>query len=128
MGMPMVVLRGEIYTARLDPTEGSELQKPRPCLIVSNDLDNRYSPEVLVVPLTEHKQGRLYTSEVLPEPPEAGLKKPSRVVCTQIRVLDKRRLCGPDGEILRRWGSVSPQTLEAVNQGLAIALNLTPGG
>lgn len=119
---------GDIYSARLDPTEGSELQKTRPCLIVSNDIDNRYSPVVLVVPLTEHKQGRLYPSEVLLEPPEASLKKPSRVVCTQIRVLDKRRLCGPDGEILRRWGSVSPQTLEAVNQGLAIALNLTPGG
>ena len=53
MGMPMVVLRGEIYSARLDPTGGSELQKTRPCLIVSNDIYNRYSPVVLVAPLTE---------------------------------------------------------------------------
>ena len=49
----MVVLRGEIYSARLDPTGGSELQKTRPCLIVSNDIYNRYSPVVLVAPLTE---------------------------------------------------------------------------
>ena len=124
MGAPIVVLRGEIYTARLDPTEGSEIQKALPCLVVSNDIDNRYSPVVLVVPLTEHKQGRVYPSEVLVEPPEAGLKKASRVACTQIRVLDKRRLCGHDGRVLRRWGSVSQQILEAVDQGLAIALAL----
>ena len=120
----MVIVRGEIYTARLDPTEGSERQKSRPCLIVSNDIDNRYSPVVLVVPLTEHKQGRVYPTEVLITPPEAGLKKASRVVCSQIRVLDKRRLCGPDGKVLRRWGAISPTTLEAVNEGLAIALAL----
>ncbi|MBM3461332.1 MAG: type II toxin-antitoxin system PemK/MazF family toxin [Armatimonadetes bacterium] len=116
--------RGEIYTARLDPTEGSELRKTRPVLIVSNDIDNRYSPVVLVVPLTEHKSGRAYPTEVLIHPPEAGVTKASRIQCTQIRVLDKRRLRDPDGETLKKWGAVSTDILQAVNESLKIALGL----
>lgn len=120
----LLVLRGEIYTARLDPTEGSELRKTRPVLIVSNDIDNRHSPVVLVAPLTEHKEGRIYPTEVLVEPPDGGLAKASRVSCTQVRVLDKRRLCDHQEKVLRRWGAVSVETLAAVDLGLRIAFGL----
>ena len=67
----------------------------------------RYEEELLLIDdfaaadreVWPDKHGRVYPSEVLIEPPEAGLKKASRVVCTQLRVLDKRRLCGPDWRI-----------------------------
>lgn len=120
----LVVSRGEIYTARLDPTEGSELQKTRPVLIVSNDIDNQHSPVVLVAPLTTHRAGRVYPGEVLLTQPEGGLAHPSRVCCTQVRVLDKRRLCDAAGRPLRRWGRVSQEVMGAVNEGLLIALGL----
>lgn len=120
----MTVLRGEIFTARLDPTEGSELRKTRPVLIVSNDIDNRHSPVLLVVPLTEHQEGPIYPTEVCIHPSEAGIKKASCVLCNQIRVLDKRRLCDHGGKVIRRWGTASPATMQAVNEGLAIALAL----
>lgn len=120
----LVVSRGEIYTARLDPTEGSELQKTRPVLVVGNDIDNRHSPVVLVAPITEHRTGRIYPTEVLLTPPEGGVAKPSRVCCSQVRVIDKRRFCDADGQLLRRWGVVSPSTMERVNEGLLVALGL----
>lgn len=120
----LVVVRGEVLTARLDPTEGSEMRKCRPVLIISNDIDNRHSPVVLVAPLTEHKAGKIYPTEVLILPPEGGLAKPSRVSCMQVRVLDKRRLCDGQGHPLRRWGSISAGLQEAVDEALRVALGL----
>lgn len=122
--LPLVVRRGEIYSARLDPTEGSELRKTRPVLIVSNDIDNRHSPVILAAPLTEHRTGRIYPTEVLVEPPQGGVEKPSRISCTQIRALDKKRLRDPTGEVIRRWGVLSPEKMSEVDVGLRIAIGL----
>jgi mRNA interferase MazF len=119
-----LVLRGEVYTARLDPTEGSEMRKTRPVVIVSNDIDNRHSPCVMVVPLTEHRGGKVYPTEVLVLPPVAGVSKPSRISCTQVRVLDKRRLMDANGNPLRRWGQLPPEVILQVDAGLRIALAL----
>jgi mRNA interferase MazF len=49
---PKPVLRGEIWLSRLDPTVGSEIQKTRPCLIVSPDVMNQQLRSVIVMPLT----------------------------------------------------------------------------
>jgi mRNA interferase MazF len=45
-------LQGDIWLARLDPTVGSEIQKTRPCLVVSPDVMNRHLRTVTVLPLT----------------------------------------------------------------------------
>ncbi len=57
--------RGEIYYANLSPAIGSEMDKRRPVLIVSNDINNRNATVVTVVPLTSNVS-RVY-------PFEAGL-------------------------------------------------------
>ena len=44
--------RGDIHWVRLDPTEGSEISKTRPCVIVSRDELNAVLPTVVVCPLT----------------------------------------------------------------------------
>ena len=44
--------RGEVHLVRLDPTPGSEIQKTRPCLVVSPDELNRYLRTVIVAPMT----------------------------------------------------------------------------
>ncbi len=43
--------RGEIWWARLDPTIGSEIKKPRPCVVVSTSVLNQRRRTVVVVPL-----------------------------------------------------------------------------
>lgn len=58
--------RGEVYEARLDPTEGAEQAVPRPVVIVSRDAINAASPVVIVVPCTTYRAGRrLYPSQVV---------------------------------------------------------------
>ena len=46
--------RGDIYFAQLDPTRGAEIRKTRPVVIVSNDIANRASSLVTVVPLSSN--------------------------------------------------------------------------
>ena len=58
-----MVGRFDVYLVALDPTVGSEIQKMRPCLIVSPDEMNRHIATVIVAPMTT--QGRPYPSRVL---------------------------------------------------------------
>ena len=48
----MSVIRGEIWTAELDPTQGSEQAGRRPVLVLQNDAINRFTTTVLAIPLT----------------------------------------------------------------------------
>ena len=79
--------RYEVYFARLEPVEGSEIGKTRPVVIVSDDLRNRLLQTVVVCPLTRqlHPQWR----SRLPVPC-AG--QPAEIAVDQIRVLSKSRL------------------------------------
>jgi len=58
-----MVGRFDVYLVALDPTVGSEIQKTRPCLVVSPDEMNRHIATVIVAPMTT--QGRPYPSRVL---------------------------------------------------------------
>ena len=98
MGM---VKRGEVYRVNLDPTIGSEIQKTRPCLIVSPDDMNAALPRVIIAPLTSGGQS-------LGCRPEVEFKgKSARILLDQLRSVDKQRLGGKMGEIdLTVWHPV----------------------
>jgi mRNA interferase MazF len=85
--------RGEIYFAELDPTRGSEVQKTRPVIIVSNDASNRVAPMLTVVPMTSNIT-RIFSFEVLLTAQETGLKRDGKAMTQQIRALDKERILG----------------------------------
>ena len=63
--------RGEIYYANLSPTVGSEIDKRRPVLVVSNDANNRAANTVTVLPITSNVT-RVYPFEVLLNPEDSG--------------------------------------------------------
>ena len=46
--------RGEIYYANLSPAVGSEMDKRRPVLIISNDINNRTATTVTILPITSN--------------------------------------------------------------------------
>ena len=50
--MPGKVVRGMIVDVRLDPTLGREIRKKRPCVVIQNDIGNKYSPLVIVAAIT----------------------------------------------------------------------------
>ncbi|MBQ8150606.1 MAG: type II toxin-antitoxin system PemK/MazF family toxin [Clostridia bacterium] len=109
--------RGDIYMAGLDPVVGSEQGGRRPVLIVQNDRGNRYSPTVIVVPLTgSERKPALPTHVYLPAGP-AGLRKPSVVLCEQVRTLEKSRLT-------RYMGSLDAETLRKVEKALGVSLDM----
>ena len=83
--------RGEIYFASLDPTQGSEVPKTRPVVVVSNNAANRAAAVVTVVPLTSSIE-RVYPFEVLLPRERTGLTKDSKAMAQQVRTLDKSRL------------------------------------
>ena len=60
--MGMVVSRFEVYLVRLNPTEGHEIRKTRPCLVISPDEMNRHIGTVIVAPMTT--KGRPYPTRV----------------------------------------------------------------
>ncbi len=48
----MIIRRGDIWLANLDPTVGSEIQKVRPVLVVSNNANNAHNQVVTILPIT----------------------------------------------------------------------------
>ena len=85
------VKRGEIYWANLDPTIGAEIKKTRPVLVVSNNINNKYSPLVTILPISSNVKN-LYPYEVLVEKGIAGLKNASIIKANQIKTIDKKRI------------------------------------
>lgn len=85
------MLRGDVYYANLDPSQGAETQKTRPVVIVSNNSANRANALVTVLPVTSNVT-RIYPFEVKLPAKDTGLGKDCKVMAQQIRTLDKGRL------------------------------------
>jgi mRNA interferase MazF len=97
----VVVARFDVYLVRLDPTEGHEIQKTRPCLIISPVEMHRHIGTVIVAPMTT--RGRSYPTQV---PIQFGGKQ-GQIVLDQIRTVDKQRL-------VECLGRIDPASAEQV--------------
>ncbi len=89
----MDVSRFDVYLISLDPTQGYEIQKTRPCLIVSPDEMNRYIKTVIIAPMTT--RGRDYPTRVTC----SFQGRSGQIVLDQIRTVDKSRLVKKLGRI-----------------------------
>lgn len=79
--------RGDVYWVSFDPTLGTETQKTRPAVILSNNLFNKHLPRLLVAPITSNVQ-KLFEFEA----PVTITKKKGKVMLDQMRAIDKGRL------------------------------------
>ena len=95
----MIIKRGEIYLATLDPVVGREISKTRPVVVVSNDVSNQFSGTVTVLPITSRRLEKIYPFEVLLPKGSANLPKDSKVKADQIRTLDKSRMISMIGRL-----------------------------
>ena len=89
----MVINRFDVYLVILDPTIGSEIQKTRPCVVISPDEINRHIATVIVAPMTT--KGRSYPTRVAC----TFQGKEGQVVLDQIRTVDKSRLTRKLGQL-----------------------------
>jgi mRNA interferase MazF len=99
--MAMVVNRFDVFLINLDPAVGSEIQKTRPCLIISPDEMNRYIKTVIVAPMTSAEKD--YPTRITCKFKE----KEGQIVLDQIRTIDKARL-------IKKLGSIDSNTQLAV--------------
>ncbi len=113
----MIIERGGIYLAALDPTIGHEISKTRPVLVISNDKNNTFSGTVTVLPITSKSLEKIYPFEVGVEKGKGNLPKDSKIKADQIRTLDKRRL-------IKTLGALSNIDMVAVEKAVIIHLDL----
>ena len=109
------VKRGEVFWINLDPTIGSEIRKTRPCVVVSNDLANKFSPLITIVPVTTQRLEDIYLHEVMLT--SIGKLKNSKVKVHQIRTIDKRR-------VGRKILTLPQTTMQKIDWALANHLDL----
>ena len=99
--MAVVAQRFEVYLVNLDPSVGSEIQKKRPCVVVSPDEMNRYIQTVIIAPMTT--KGRAYPTRV-----SCTFRgKRGQIVLDQIRTVDRSRL-------IKKLGGLTPAQASAV--------------
>jgi len=92
----------EVWMVTLDPTLGVEIQKTRPCLVISPNEMNEYLQTVIIAPMT---------TVTRPYPTRVPLRFQGRrgqVALDQLRAVDRQRL-------VRKLGSVSASTAQAVS-------------
>lgn len=99
--MVVDIKRYEIYLVKLNPTIGSEIQKTRPCIVVSPNEMNVLKT-VIVVPMTSKGFDFIFRPKIKFE------KKDGLVLLDQIRTVDKTRL-------VKKLGSVDKQTSKDIS-------------
>ena len=104
--MGVVVKRFDVFLVQLNPTIGREIQKVRPCVVISPDEMNKSVGTVIVAPMTS--RGGDYPSRVTCNFED----KVGQIILDQIRCVDKTRL-------VRKLGRISQEEQESVLKILA---------
>ncbi|MGI6683965.1 MAG: type II toxin-antitoxin system PemK/MazF family toxin [Bacillota bacterium] len=113
----MIVRRGEVFFAELNPVQGSEQGGTRPVLVVQNDIGNQYSPTTIIVAITSQiNKAKLPTHIELPKE-RTGLDKDSVILAEQVRTIDKSRL-------QHKVAVLNDEIMHRVNKALEISLGL----
>lgn len=114
--MERQISRGDIFYANLEPVVGSEQGGERPVLIIQNDKGNRFSPTVVIAPITSkvhRKRAMLTHVELLCE----ELPKDSMALLEQIRTIDKTRL----GSYV---GMVGSEDMERIEKAVLVSVGM----
>ncbi len=109
--------RGDVYRVRLDPTEGREIRKTRPAVVVSNQAACEFDSVIQIVPITRLPSRALRPYESAVSSDSSGLAKPSRAVANQIRTIGRHRLGN-------RVGCLRSDELSCLDRALLIQLGL----
>ena len=115
--MSAPLARGIVVRVRFDPTEGREIKKTRPAIVVSNDVACRFDAVVQVVPVTNLPDRDLRPYESRCGSRASGLATTSRAVANQIRTISRHRI----GQVI---GRLTPDETAALDRALRIQLAL----
>ena len=114
--------RGEVYLIRFDPlkkgkfkkvVKNTEIKDPHPAVVISNDIQNKKSGRITVVPLTHtlkpfYEEWEVYSN---------FNNEKGKVMCDQVKNIDKQR-------IIKHLGTLDPKTLKEVESKILDSLEL----
>jgi mRNA interferase MazF len=110
-----------VVEVSLDPVVGHEQGRSRPCVVIQNDVGNRFASTTIVVPLTDAANLRAPSPiYVRIKKGDGGTTKESCALCDQIRTVDQRRF-------RTVFGTLSAEAMAEIDAALLISLGL-PGG
>ena len=111
------IKKGDIYYASLNPIIGSEQSGNRPVVIVQNNIGNKFSPTVLIAPITSkvNSKPNLPTHVIIKN---GKITHDSIILIEQIRVIDKQRL----QEYLCK---IEPEKIDEINKAMIEAFDIT---
>ena len=110
--------QGEIWLVSLDPTEGAEIKKTRPAIIVNDDTLGKL-PLKIIIPITDWKDRFSIAQLMVKLDPDKqnNLSKDSSADCFQIRSIAEERC-------IKKLGEVDSYIMERIRKALATVLNI----
>jgi mRNA interferase MazF len=112
------VRRGDVLWIQCDPSVGVEPRKVRTCVVVSNDVANRYGQAITIVPTQAYTAARAAREYVVDlRSPRSTLAQPRVANASMVMTFDRTR-------VVRRAGRISAETQRAVDRALAVHLGL----
>ncbi|MBT3217558.1 MAG: type II toxin-antitoxin system PemK/MazF family toxin [Proteobacteria bacterium] len=114
------ICRGDVVWVNCSPSVGVEPRKLRTCVIVSNNVANRFGAAVTVVPTqhwTKERALRLYMVDL--RPPRSSMDVHRVANCSMVMTYDRRR-------VVRAEGSLAKEALAELDEALALHLGLVP--
>jgi len=88
-----MVKQFEIYWVSLDPTQGSEINKTRPAVVITPDASNKYLNTVIIAPLTSTIKNFPMRLDIVLE------GKKGQIALDQLRCVDQKRLLNKAGKL-----------------------------
>lgn len=113
----MIIKRGDILLANLEPIKGSEQGGIRPVLIIQNNISNKHSPVTIIAAITSKLFDKEYPTNVFVSRADSRLDKDSTILLNQIRTIDKSR-------ITRKIGALATEIMGKVDLAIKISLGL----
>jgi mRNA interferase MazF len=105
--------KGDVYWIRLDPTDGKEINKTRPCLVVSSDVANR-SELIVIAPISSNVDRVFPRIEV-----QITLDgRPGKVIPRQMRCIDRTKRLG------NKIGAISMEEIKLIDDAIRLILGL----
>lgn len=112
------IIRGDVYYADLNPVIGSEQGGTRPVLVVQNNTGNRFSPTVIIAPITSRTKKMVLPTHIGIPKGVGNLPSRSMVMLEQLRTIDKKRL-------IDYCGHLDEELMDYIGDALGISLGLS---
>ena len=116
----MELFRGDVVYVNLEPNIGSETGKKRPCLVIQNNINNKYAPTTIITVITSKRRlenKKKYPTHVWINKGEGGLTIDSIIQCEQIRTIDK-------SQMIKKIGHLSDSFMQEVEEAVKIILSI----